>query len=69
VILGVVVSGVLTLALQFCTKALWIKYKGKISLVLNAAGVALFIVSLQPYAATFLLVFLIIKALMLIKWQ
>ena len=35
---------------------------------LSAAGVLIFTVSLQPYAAAFMFVFLLIKALMLIKW-
>ena len=42
--------------------------KGKVSLILNAVAVAIFVISLQPYAATFLLVLLAIKVLLLIKW-
>ena len=49
-------------------KSSWINNKDKISLGLSAAGVLIFTVSLQPYAAAFMLVFLVIKALMLIKW-
>ena len=69
VIIGMIVSGVLTLALQNCYQAFWVKKKSKISLVLNAVGALLFIISLQPYAAAFLFIFLVIKVLMLIKWQ
>ena len=66
---GIISVGVLTLALQKCEMAFWVRNKNKISLFLNIVGVLLFVVSQQPYAATFLLIFLIIKVLMLIKWQ
>ena len=64
----IVVWGVLSLAMQNATKTFWVKCKSKVSLVLSAIGVLMLIVSLQPYAAVYLFVFLIIKALMLIKW-
>ena len=66
---GIVSLGILTLALQNCNQSFWVKNKSKLSLILNACGALLFIVSLQPYAAAFLFVFLLIKVLMLIKWQ
>lgn len=69
VVIGMVASGILTLALQNCHGAIWVKNKSKISLALNAVGVFIFIISSQPYAATFLFVFLAIKVIMLIKWQ
>jgi len=69
VVIGIVVFGILTLALQNWQGALWAKNKSKISLVLNTVGVFLFIISSQPYAATFLFIFLAIKVFMLIKWQ
>ena len=69
VVFGVIIWGVLTLALQNCEHSFWVSNKRKISLLLNTAGVLLFVISQQPYAATFLLIFLIIKALMLIKRQ
>ena len=69
VVIGIVVSGILTLALQNCHREFWSKNKSKISLVLNTLGVLLFIISSQPYVATFLFIFLAIKVLMLIKWQ
>ncbi|MBE6903056.1 MAG: helix-turn-helix transcriptional regulator [Ruminococcaceae bacterium] len=59
----IIVWGILTLALQNCNKAFWMLVKSKISLILNAVGVLVFIISLQPYAAIFLFVFLIIKIL------
>ena len=69
VVTGIIVSGILTLALQNCYQAFWVKNKSKISLALNAIGTLLFIISSQPYAAAFLFIFLAIKVLMLIKWQ
>lgn len=68
-VLGCITWGILTLALQNCQKAIWAKSKGKISLILSAAGTLLFMVSLQPYAAAFLFIYLLIKTLTLIKWQ
>ena len=61
------VLGVLTLAFQNLNKTFCVVNKSNISLILNLLGVLLFIISLQPYAATILLIFLIIKALLLIK--
>ena len=69
VVIGIIVSGILTLALQNCYQAFWVKNKSKISLALNAVGALLFIISSQPYAAAFLFIFLVIKVLMLVKWQ
>lgn len=62
-----IIFGVLTLALQNCSKAFWGRVKRKISLILNIMGAVVFIISLQPYPAIFLFVFLVIKALILIK--
>ena len=69
VVIGIIVSGILTLALQNCYQTFWAKNKSKISLALNAVGALLFIISSQPYAAAFLFIFLVIKVLMLVKWQ
>lgn len=66
---GIAASGILTLALQTCQQPLWLQNKHKMSFLLNAAGTLLFIVSLQPYAAVFLFLFLMIKGFLLIKWQ
>lgn len=68
VVIVIVLCGMATLAFQNSEQVFWLRNKSKISLFLNLVGVLLFIISLQPYAAAFLLVFLIIKALMLIKW-
>ena len=59
----VVLCGVLTLALQNCEKNFWLISKSKISLFLNLIGVIVFVVSLQPYAAVFLLAVLIMQTL------
>ena len=68
IVIGMILFGVLTLALQNCRRSFWVRNKSKASLSLNAAGVLLFIIGSQPYAAAFLFVFLAIKVLMLIKW-
>ena len=64
-----VVLGIMTLALQNCRQRLWTQSKSVLSMAVSAVGVCLFIISQQPYAAVFVFVFLIIKALMLIKRQ
>lgn len=69
IVIGIIASGILTLALQNLHQAFWVKNKSKTSVSLNAVGVLLFIISSQPYAAVFLFIFLAIKVLMLIKWQ
>ncbi len=68
-VFALIICGILTLALQNCTKAIWTGSKRKISLTLSAFGTLIFMISLQPYAAMFTFFFLIIKALMLIKWD
>ena len=67
VAIGIAVFGILTLALQKCQQLFWVRNKNRISLILNAVGVTLFIISTQPYSAILLFVFLVIKGLMLIK--
>ncbi len=66
---AMIAFGVLTLVLQKCNKMFWVKSKEVISLVLNALAVLVFIISPHVYAAVFLFVFLVIKALILIKKQ
>jgi hypothetical protein len=61
-VIGMIVLGLLTLALQKCHQAFFIRIKA--SLLLNAVGTLLFIISSQPYAAAFLFVFLVIKVLL-----
>ena len=67
VVIGMTVMGVLTLTLQTCQAAVWVKSKTTASLALGAILVLLFMISSQPYAAVFAFVLLTIKALMLIK--
>ena len=67
VAIGIAVFGILTLALQKCQQLFWVRNKNRISLILNAVGVTLFIISTQPYAAILLFVSLVIKGLMFIK--
>ena len=66
-LLGMILCGVLTLALQNCRRKWWVALKSKISIILNGICAMLFIVSLQPYAAVLLFAFLLIKLLMLVK--
>ena len=67
VVIGMTVLGVLSLLLRNCNNEFWIHNKNRFSLLANAIGVFLFIISQQPYAAVFVLAFLIIKVLVLIK--
>ena len=68
VVIAIVALGFLTLVLQNCHQSVWTNHKSKFSLVLNAIGALLFIISQQPYAAAILFIFLAIKAFLLIKW-
>lgn len=69
VVIGLAVWGVLVLALRSAQHELWQKCKRSVSLALNVIGVVLFIISLQPYAAVFVFLFLTIKLLLLRKRQ
>lgn len=68
-VLGMLLCGILGLAFQNTASKIWLQYKERISLGLSAVGALIFMISLQPYAAMFTFIFLIIKALMLIKWR
>ena len=68
IVIAIIVYGILTLAFQNCQKLFWVQNREKISLILNAVAVFLFIISSQVYAGAFLFIFLAIKALMLVKW-
>jgi len=69
IILGMIVSGILLLALQCCRNKFPEQRKIKLSFFLNTAGLFLFIISRQPYAAAFLLLFLAIKGILPEKKQ
>jgi len=66
---GLVSVGIVTLALRNRQNSIWTGCKHSISVVVNTLGVLIFIVSQQPYAASFLFVFLMIKVLLLNKKQ
>lgn len=68
-VIAMILFGVLTLAMQNIRLRAWVKAKGLVSLILSSILVTLFILGLQPYAAIFAFVLLIIKALILIKWH
>ena len=68
-VIGMTAFGILALSLQNCKKFFWERNKSKLSLLINAAGILLFIISLQAYAAAFLLATLIVKVLIVFKWQ
>lgn len=63
IVTGIILCGILTLALQNYQGSLWVRNKRKLSLILNSIGTLLFILSPQPYAAAFLFIFLMIKVL------
>lgn len=69
VVLLTIVWGVATLALQNCHAGIWVKSKGIVSVLFSIFGVLLFITTLQPYAACFLFMFVIMKGALLIKRQ
>lgn len=68
-VIGMTAAGILMLAMWHRTNATGAGKRHLISCIVNAACVLLLIASLQPYAAAFLFLFLIIKTLMLVKWQ
>ena len=61
--------GIFTLAFQNCNKTFWTTFKRRVSLILNVVLLVMFIITLLPYAAVYVLLFLIIKTLMLIKFR
>ena len=67
IVAGMVGTGILTLAFRNRSGTLWERHGRQGSLLLNAAGVLLFIIGRQPYAAVFLFVFLAIKVFVLMK--
>ena len=69
VVIGAILFGILTFALQNCQNSVWIKSKKVISLSLSVIAVLCFIASLQVYATVFTFVLLVIKGIMLIKWK
>ena len=68
-IISMIVYGIGTLVLQSYNHPLWLNVKYKVSFLLSAISVLLFIVSPQPYVAAFLFIFLLIKLFLSIKKQ
>ncbi len=68
IVLGISLCGVLTLAFQNESLSLWTGNRDKVSLCLSLAATLIFIISPQPYAATFALTLLSVKAMTLLKW-
>ena len=69
VVIGTILLGILTLALQNSTHKLWTSSKHALSCGFSGIGLLLFVLSRQPYAATLLLIYLTIKAFLLAKKQ
>ena len=69
VVIGMILLGIVTLALQNSHFEFWNHRKHQISLIFHAIGTLIFIISPQPYAAVFLFLFLIIKVVILTKKQ
>lgn len=61
------ILGILTFILQESSAPIWLKLKAKASLLFSVVAVMLFIISRQPYAASFAFSLLMIKIIMLIK--
>ena len=67
VILASIVWGIWIFALQNCTLPLWRQIRSWVSLGIHALAALLFMISMQPYAASFLFVLVLIKVVILIK--
>ena len=63
VVCGTALYGILTLTLQTCRKQWWMQNKQSFSLLWNILGILCFVIGRQPYAATLLFLFFIIKIL------
>jgi transcriptional regulator with XRE-family HTH domain len=66
-VIGLIAWGICTLVLKNMRHPFWDKHKYTVSLILNAVALLLFIISLQPYAAALLFVFLSIKVFLLLQ--
>lgn len=61
VVIVTALFGIATLAMFRCRNVVWERTKIYVSLLLNALGMLLFIVSLQPYVASFLFICFTLK--------
>ena len=59
--------GITLLALQAADMNIWKKYKYPLSVGVSILGAALFMLTLQPYAAFFVFALLVIKAFLLVR--
>ena len=66
-VISLILCGIAILSLQSCGKKLWKENKHKLSCILGGIGLLLFVLSRQPYAATLLLIYLTVKAILLAK--
>lgn len=66
-IISTMLFGGATLFLIGCRARLWLKSKAIISIMLGVILAVLFVISLQPYVAVFVLTLLVIKVLLTIK--
>ena len=67
VVLAMVLVGLLTLILKNVQCHFWEKLQAPLSFAIGCMGALLFVLGSQPYAAAFLLIFLLIKVLLLLK--
>ena len=68
-ILGMIICGILNLFLQTSENNFWTSNKQKVSLVMHSLCLLLFIICRQAYVASFLLMLLTIKIILLFKQQ
>jgi transcriptional regulator with XRE-family HTH domain len=66
-VIGLIAWCICTLVQKNMRHPFWDKHKYTVSLILNAVALLLFIISLQPYAAALLFVFLSIKVFLLLQ--
>lgn len=69
VIFSLIIFGITTLTLQNNTSRFWINSKRTVSILLSTLGIIVFTVTLQPYPAILMLIFLVIKTVMIIKFR
>ena len=63
-VIGTILWGILTLTLQNCTGAFWLRWKRKLSWLLSTGSLLVFIISSQVYGALLVFFFLAVKAVL-----
>lgn len=66
-VIAIVLTGLFSLIFQNTQWELWEKIKNKVSVTLSVAAVLLFTMTLQPYPAAFMFIFLVVKVFALLK--